>query len=117
MFTNILVSFVTAFITGMITFLVQERKLRTELRKEFMTEQAVNLLLKHPDWKMRSFDVIRKKIGGFDENENELRKILVGAGAVRFVRKSDNREFWGLIEKNEDKLIKGVKGDVEDDED
>src|ERR1700730_2285001 len=43
-----------------------ETKLTTDLRKEFMTEQAVHLLLKHPDWKQRSFTVIQKKIGGFD---------------------------------------------------
>lgn len=100
--SSILVSFVSGLIAGVIAFLVQERKLRTEMRTEFMAERAVNLLLNHPNWKMRSYDVIKSKIAGFEENE--LRKILVRAGAVQFCRKRDGKELWGLIERNEDKL-------------
>ncbi len=101
MLTTILVAFVTALSTGLITFLLQERKLRADLRTEFMAEEAVKQLLRSPQWKMRSFEEIERKIGGFEQNE--LRKLLVRAGAVRF-RGEEDRELWGLRERNKDSL-------------
>jgi hypothetical protein len=71
------------------------------MRTEFMAEEAVKQLLSSPQWKMRSFDEIERKIGGFEENE--LRKLLVRAGAVRF-RGEGDRELWGLREKNKASL-------------
>jgi hypothetical protein len=70
------------FTSSAITFALQERRLLTELRIEFMAEQAAKSLLENRCWTKRSFDQIKKKLGGFEENE--LRKILVRAGAVRF---------------------------------
>jgi hypothetical protein len=99
--TTIIVSIVTALITGLVTFAVQERKLRTELRTEFMAEQAARALLEHEKWRKRSFEEIKKRLGGFDDDE--LRKILVRAGAVAF-EGENGRELWGLISKNKDKL-------------
>jgi hypothetical protein len=99
MLTTILTSAVTAFITGIATFLLQERKLKAELRTEYMAEQAVNLLLQNDKWKKRSFTEIEKRIGGF--KEDELRQILVRAGAVKF-EAVDGSELWGLICRNEE---------------
>ena len=48
----------------------------------------------HPAWAQRSFGAIRHRLGGFEENE--LRRILVQAGAVRFA--AAGNEYWGLIE-------------------
>ncbi|ARU31427.1 hypothetical protein CAP31_06865 [Sulfuriferula sp. AH1] len=101
MLTTILTSAITAIVTGVITFAIQERKLKAELRTEFMAEQAVNLLLQNEKWEKRSFTEIKKRIGGFEDDE--LRKILVRAGAVKF-EASDNNELWGLISRN--------KGDI-----
>lgn len=56
-----------------------------------MTEAAIRHLLQHEQWKRRSFDKIRKHVGGFDDNE--LSRILVGTGAVRF--EGANGEMWG----------------------
>jgi hypothetical protein len=72
----------TALVTGAVTFFIQERKLRADLRTEVMAEEAVKQLLKSPQWRMRSFDEIKRRTGGFEDDE--LRKILVRAGAVRF---------------------------------
>ena len=72
---SVITAIITALITGLITFAIQERKLRFELRTEFMAEQAAKSLLSHDEWKMRSFEEIQKRLGGFDEKE--LRKILV----------------------------------------
>jgi len=66
-----------------------------------MAEQAAKKLLESPEWKKRSFDEIKNRLAGFDDNE--LRKILVRSGAVRF--EGDNsRELWGLISRNETNL-------------
>lgn len=99
--SSILLPAVTAFVTAFGTFLVQERKLRTELRTEFLAERAALVLLRHPAWQMRTFEAIEKRIGGFDANE--LRRILVRTGAVRF-KGRDGSELWGLLERNSDKL-------------
>ena len=82
MWTTILTSVITALLTAIVTFAIQERKLKAELRTEFMAEQAAKSLLENPKWQKRSFSEIKKCLGGFDENE--LRKILVRSGAVRF---------------------------------
>jgi len=99
--TTILIAFVTALLTGVVSFLVQERKLRTDLRTEFMAEEAVKRLLKSPKWQKRSFEEISKRLGGFQGNE--LRKLLVRAGAVRFTGEAE-QELWGLVERNENDL-------------
>lgn len=102
---NMLITFftaaITALITGLLTFAIQERKLKTELRTEFMAEEAAKSLLENERWKKRSFDEIKKRLGGFDEDE--LRKILVRSGAVRF-EAPEGKELWGLISRNKEEL-------------
>jgi hypothetical protein len=103
MAATIITSAITALITGSVagiaTFFIQERRLRTELRTEFMAEQAVRSLLTNEQCQKRSFDEIKKRLGGFQDDE--LRKILVRAGAVRF-EDSNKKELWGLVSRNED---------------
>lgn len=101
MLGTIFTSIFVALITSVATYAIQERKLKTELRTEFMAEQVAKKLLESPHWKMRSFDEIKKRLAGFDDNE--LRKILVRSGAVRFEGEG-GKELWGLISKNEDNL-------------
>ncbi len=101
MVTTIITSVIIAVITALLTFAVQERKLRAELRTEFMAEQAARSLLENRRWAKRGFDEIKKRLGGFEDNE--LRKILVRAGAVRFVS-SDDKELWGLVARNSEDL-------------
>jgi len=82
---------------------LQEERLRTELRTEFMAEEAIKQLLNHPRWpQQRSFAEIKRRIGGFEDNE--LRRLLVRAGAVKFKRIEDGAEMWGLRERNVDAL-------------
>jgi hypothetical protein len=101
MVATIITAAITAAITGLVTFAIQERKLKTELRTEFMAEEAAKTLLQNDQWQKRSFDEIKKRLGGF--SDDELRKILVRAGAVRFEGKQGN-ELWGLISRNKDAL-------------
>lgn len=95
------ISILTAAFTGYVTFRIQERHLKQELRTEFMAEEAAKQLLSNANWEKRSFAEISKRLGGFEENE--LRKILVRAGAVRF-KNGDKEELWGLISRNKDAL-------------
>ena len=101
MIQTILVSAITAVITAVAAFHLQERKLKWELRTEFMAEQATQALLQQKKWKKRSFLEIKKRLGGFEDDE--LRKILVRAGAVRF-EGQDRLELWGLVSRNKPKL-------------
>ena len=89
---------IVAAITSYATFKIQEDRIKKELKTEFMAEKVVVSLLTHEKWKQRSFDAIKKRLGGFQDDE--LRKILVRAGAVCFQGQEDE-ELWGLIEKNE----------------
>lgn len=94
---QILGTIFTAAFTGYVTFRVQEERLKKELKTEFMAEQVVNRLLNDEKWQKRSFEEIKKRLGGFEDDE--LRKLLVRSGAVRF-EKSGGSELWGLIERN-----------------
>ncbi|MCZ6676545.1 MAG: hypothetical protein O7E52_04770 [Candidatus Poribacteria bacterium] len=99
---------ITAILTGTIAFLIQERRLRRDfaldrekLRTEFMAEQVAKELLESDRWEKRSFDAIKSRLGGF--SDDELRKILVRAGAVRF-RGQNAEELWGLMSRNRSDL-------------
>jgi hypothetical protein len=46
-------------------FRLQEERLRTELRTEFMAEEAIHALLNHPRWTQRSFEEIKRRVRGF----------------------------------------------------
>ena len=101
---TIIASITVAAITAFATFFIQERRLRKDfeldrdnLRTEFMAEQVARKLLEAETWKMRSFEEIEKRLGGFEKDE--LQKILVRAGAVRF-KKGDGSELWGLLNRN-----------------
>jgi hypothetical protein len=72
----------------------QASRLRTELRTEFMAEEAIHALLTHEDWTLRSLDAIKRRVKGFDDEE--LRRLLVRAGAVAFDRPDSSEEMWGF---------------------
>jgi hypothetical protein len=92
---------IVAAITGYITFRIQEERLKKELKTEFMAEKVAKDLLSDNRWKQRSFNAIKNRLGGFEDNE--LRKILVRSGAVRF-ESSSGEELWGLINNNKSEL-------------
>ncbi len=59
--------------------------------------EAALELLKSEKWPKRSFDIFRARLGGY--HDDELRKILVSVGAVRF-QGANKEELWGLRERN-----------------
>jgi hypothetical protein len=85
--------------------------LRKKYKLEDSAERVVHLLLQHTNWRLRTFRVIRHHIAGFPDDE--LRRLLVRAGALRFMSQS-GLELWGLLSRNKDRL--GVtKVDVDPD--
>jgi hypothetical protein len=87
------------FCAGLIGGWIQYQRMRREFALQDKAEAAAKDLLNSNQWEKRSFDAIKDRLGGFEDNE--LRKILVAAGAVRF-RSQDGKELWGLKSRNPD---------------
>jgi hypothetical protein len=98
---TLIVSVVSGAIGGYGTYRNQERKLQKEYQLHDSAERVARTLLSDVTWRVRSFKVIRHHLGGFEDNE--LRKILVRCGAIRFMSRS-GQELWGLVERNGDRL-------------
>lgn len=88
---------------GGITYLLQRQRFRQELRilkethkTEFIAESTVKHFLSHRSYTDRSFETLKKHLGGF--TDDELRKILVRAGAIRTFRE-DGTEWWRLLSR------------------
>jgi hypothetical protein len=77
-------------------------------KRQIMPELAVKKLLSHKGYTDRSFKAISESLGGWDDNHNELRKILVRAGAIRINKndKGDVEECWYLLERETERIEK-----------
>lgn len=84
------------------TFLISNRiahqlaALREQFKTDFMAEETARHFLSHKSYTDRSFETLQKKLGGF--SDDELRKILVRAGAIRVYREDDS-EWWRLLSR------------------
>ena len=88
---------------GLISYLLQRQQFRQQLKlsqeankTEFMAERTAKHFLSHNGYTDRSFETLKMHMGGFEDNE--LRKILVRAGAIRSIRK-DGTEWWRLLDR------------------
>lgn len=109
------ISFITPIFTllgtligGLVTFAVNRQQfkhqlcaLREQYKTEFMAETTARHFLSHKSYTDRSFDVLVKHLGGFEEDE--LRKILVRAGAVREYH-NDGTEWWYLLSREQERI-------------
>ena len=93
-------------IGGGISWLLNRQQLANQLRMlqeqhkvEFMAERTARHFLSHKSFTDRSFETLRNHLGGFADDE--LRKILVRAGAVRIYRE-DGTEWWRLLSRMEE---------------
>ena len=100
-FETLLLSVVSGSVAGYAAFKLQQEKIKKEYALQDSAEYVAKELMMNAEWKLRSFRVIQHHIGGFEENE--LRRILVRAGAIRFMSASGN-ELWGMLERNKDRL-------------
>lgn len=103
-------------IGGFISWLLQKDRASADLKiaieavkTEHMAERAVRHFLSHKGYTDRSFELLQKRIGGFEENE--LRRLLVRAGAVRYIR-ADGTEWWRLIERQGEVIARKNNGDI-----
>jgi hypothetical protein len=92
-----------ALVGGGISYFLNRQQLANQLdlvreqhRTEFMAEETARVFLSHKGFTDRSFDTLRMHLGGFEDDE--LRKILVRAGAMRVYR-DDGSEWWRLLSR------------------
>jgi hypothetical protein len=106
---TLLVALIPSFISSVISYLIFHQQL-VSYKRDTMAERAAKHFLKHKTFTDRSFDTLQKHLGGWDDEPDELRKILVRAGAVRSYR--DNKEWWTLLSRWDEKIenIKSRKG-------
>ncbi len=97
-------------ISGLMSYVLQKQRFEQELRlkheefrTEFMAENTAKHFLNHKSYTDRSFDTLQKHLGGFDDDE--LRKILVRAGAIRIIRE-DGTEWWRLLSRMDEYIEK-----------
>jgi len=95
-----------AVVGGGISWLLNRQQLANQLRTlqeqnkvEFMAETTARHFLSHKSFTDRSFETLRNHLGGFQDDE--LRKILVRAGAIRIYRE-DGSEWWRLLSRMEE---------------
>lgn len=91
---------------GLITYFTQKAQFKNEMlrvreenKTEFQAEQTALHFLSHKNYTDRSFETLKKHLGGFEDDE--LRKILVRAGAIRTYRE-DQSEWWRLLCRNDE---------------
>jgi hypothetical protein len=77
--------------------------LREQYKTEFMAEEAARHYLSHANYTDRSFTVLEKRLGGY--SGDDLRRLLVRAGAVRLMRK-DGSEWWRLLARNDEAIAR-----------
>jgi patatin-like phospholipase/acyl hydrolase len=99
---------------GLITFLLQHQRYTQELKMlrethktEFIAESTAKHFLNHKSFTDRSFETLQKHLGGFEEDE--LRKILVRAGAIRTYR-DDGSEWWRLLSRMDEFISNKQQG-------
>ncbi len=100
-----IVSIITAVLSSAITLNINNRIHKREYKLDYQVEDLVLKFLNHPKWRFRTFKTIKHHIAGFEDNE--LRKILVRVGALRFTD-SENIEIWGLYDRVQDELSKDI---------
>ena len=96
-----------AFIPALLTGIIAYAKNRVDILKykaDSMAERSAKYFLRHKGYTDRRFETIKKYLGGWDNEEDDLRKILVRAGAVRVF--SENEEWWYLLSRGDERIKK-----------
>lgn len=99
-----------ALVGGGITYFLNKQEfqhqisaLREEHKTDFMAEETARYFLSHKGYTDRSFETLQSSLGGFEPDE--LRKILVRAGAIRIYR-DDGSEWWRLLSRMDEYIAK-----------
>ena len=102
---TLLTATIPALAVAIITYLRFVHELQ-RYKAETMAERTARHFLQHKGYTDRSFETLKKYLGGRDTDEDELRRILVRAGAVRSFRKEGNNEteWWTLLSRVPEKI-------------
>ncbi len=117
----LLSAFVGALFGGAVSFVLQRQRIKHEqaqLREAdkttFAAEDTVRRMLKHGGYTERTLGAIRDKVGGYDNDLDELRRILLRAGATRVKLGSNEQGFldekWRLQERDAEYVAKKIGG-------
>ena len=108
--TTALFTLAGTLVGGAISYILQHQRFKQEIKilkqqhkTEFMAEETAKHFLSHKSYTDRSFETLKKNLGGFEEEE--LRKILVRAGAIRTYRE-DGSEWWRLLSRMDEFIEK-----------
>ena len=96
-----LISVFTAVLSSIITYRITHKSLMRQYKLDYQVEELVLKFLNHKKWRFRTFKTLKHHIAGFEDDE--LRKILVSVGAIKF---EDNNkcEIWGLFDRVQQEL-------------
>ena len=100
-FETLLIAAIPSLIAAVISYLLLHQQL-ISYKRETMAERAAIHFLKHKGYTDRTFETLKKHLGGWDNDEDELRRILVRAGAIRTYR--DDKEWWTLLNRLDEKI-------------
>jgi len=102
----ILIALIPAIITAIISYLLSSYEIK-RYKADSMAERSAKHFLKHKTFTDRSFKTIKKYLGGWDNDEDALRRILVRTGAVRVFREEEeNEEWWYLLSRAAERIKK-----------
>lgn len=98
-------------LTGIFNFLFQKSQFkhnkemfRLQNRSREMVKEILIDMLNHRVHTDRSFGALKKRIGGF--SDDEIRQILHEIGAEKITRSDDNSEWWYLKERELERIEK-----------
>ncbi len=101
-----------AVVGGGISYLLNRQQFRHQLqvlkeqhKTEYMAEETAKHFLSHKSFTDRSFEALKKHLGGF--SDDELRKILVRAGSIRTYR-DDGSEWWRLLSRMDEFIARKI---------
>ncbi|WP_200974850.1 hypothetical protein [Echinicola sp. 20G] len=102
---TLFIAAIPAILTGLIAYF-GNRLDYLRFRSETMAERTVRYYLSHKGYTDRKFTTIKKSIGRY--KDDELRRILVRAGAERSYRgeETEENEYWNLLSRKMEKIQK-----------
>lgn len=105
-----------ALVGGGISYLLNRQQFRHQLqlareshKTDYMAEETARHFLSHKGFTDRSFETLKAHLGGFEDDE--LRKILVRAGAMRVFRE-DGSEWWRLLSRMDEFIERKQLGQI-----
>jgi hypothetical protein len=108
---------VGALITGIFSLVSQTRTFAHEKEMHVIKNKGAEAvkailteMLNHRSYTDRSFDALKKAVGGY--SDDQIRQFLHEVGARRTTRDEDTEEWWYLASRQEERLAKRRRPDA-----